>query len=95
MAAQQLSSVSRRLLTKLYKEGQNKKDVQRSLTEKEWKFLQLVTTEMTYKQIADEMKISVRCVDKLRNNLFDLLNAKSRVSLAGLAIRHGIAEEFA
>jgi len=87
--------ISRRLLTNLYKDDQSKKQLRILLTEKEWIFLQLATTEMTYKQIAGEMKISARCVDKMRNHLFDLLHAKSRVSLARLAMRHGIGGEAA
>jgi two-component system, NarL family, invasion response regulator UvrY len=60
------------------------------MNETEIKFLQLTSTEMTYKEIAQEMGLSPRAVDNLRDNLFEKLSAKSRVGLAMYAIRHGL-----
>ena len=60
------------------------------LTEIEIKFLQLSCSELTYKEIAQEMKLNPRGVDNLRDNLFTKLDDKSRVGLAMYAIRHGL-----
>ena len=60
------------------------------LTEIEIRFLQLSCSEMTYKEIAQEMKLNPRGVDNLRDNLFTKLEVKSRVGLAMYAIRHGL-----
>jgi DNA-binding NarL/FixJ family response regulator len=56
----------------------------------EIRFLQLSCTELTYKEIAQEMKLNPRGVDNLRDNLFSRLEVKSRVGLAMYAIRHGL-----
>ena len=61
------------------------------LTETEIRFLQLSCSELTYKEIAQEMKLNPRGVDNLRDNLFTKLEVKSRVGLAMYAIRHGLA----
>jgi len=45
---------------------------------------------MTYKEIAQQMKLNPRGVDNLRDNLFTKLEVKSRVGLAMYAIRHGL-----
>ncbi len=60
------------------------------LNETEILFLQLTCREMTYKEIAKEMKLNPRGVDNLRDNLFTKLEVKSRVGLAMYAIRHGL-----
>ena len=60
------------------------------LNEEEMEFLKLCCTELTYKEIAEEMGISPRTVDGLRNDLFSRLELKSRVGLAMYAIRHGL-----
>src|SRR5215207_9147253 len=51
------------------------------LTETDILFLQLSCSEMTYKEIAQEMKLNPRGVDNLRDNLFTKLGVKSRVGL--------------
>jgi DNA-binding NarL/FixJ family response regulator len=60
------------------------------LTDPEIKFLRLASTDMTYKEIAEEMALNPRSVDNMRDNLFEKLSVKSRVGLALYAIRHGI-----
>lgn len=57
------------------------------LTEKELKFLQLICSEMTYREIADIMQLSPRTVDGYRDNLFAKLHIKSRVGLAIYAVK--------
>jgi DNA-binding NarL/FixJ family response regulator len=60
------------------------------LNEREVEFLKLVCTEMTYKEIAEQMNVSVRTVDGYRDGLFDKLDCKSRVGLVLFAIKNGI-----
>lgn len=60
------------------------------LNEKEITFLKLVSTEMTYKQIAERMHYSPRTIDGFRDQLFEKLNIKSRVGLVIYAIKNGI-----
>jgi len=60
------------------------------LTDQEIQFLRLVSTDLTYKEIAIEMNLNPRSVDNMRDNLFEKLTVKSRVGLALYAIRHGI-----
>ena len=60
------------------------------LSENEISFLRLVTTELTYKEIAQKMQISPRTIDNYRDALFLKLNVKSRVGLAIYAVKSGI-----
>jgi two-component system invasion response regulator UvrY len=62
------------------------------LSEKEIEFLKLACTEMTYKEIADKMFLSVRTIDGYRDALFEKLNLKSRVGLVLYAIKHGLVK---
>lgn len=62
------------------------------ITEKETEFLKLICTELTYKEIADKLKISPRTVDNYRDSLFEKLNLKTRVGLAMFAARNGIVQ---
>lgn len=59
-------------------------------TEKETTFLKLASTEKTYKEIATEMNISTKSVDKIREDLFLRHNIKCRAGLVRLAIEAGI-----
>jgi two-component system invasion response regulator UvrY len=60
------------------------------LSEMEIRFLRWICTDMTYKEIANEMHLSVRAVDNVRDNLFGKLEVKNRVGLVMYSIRHGI-----
>jgi len=60
------------------------------LKESEVEFLNYCCTELTYKEIADAMKVSPRTVDGYRDRLFEKLNVKSRTGLVVYAIKNGI-----
>ena len=62
------------------------------LTDKEISFLKLVCTELTYKEIADNLSVSPRTVDGYRDVLFEKLNLKTRVGLAMYAIKAGVVQ---
>jgi two-component system invasion response regulator UvrY len=63
-----------------------------SLSPREKDFLQLICSEITYKDIAAKMFVSPRTVDEYRNSLFEKLKVKSRVGLVMYAIRNGLAD---
>lgn len=60
------------------------------LNEKEIEFLKLASTDLTYKEIAQEMQLTPRSIDGYRDSLFDKLGVKSRVGLAIFAVKTGI-----
>jgi two-component system invasion response regulator UvrY len=60
------------------------------LSQQELEFLKLACTDMTYKEVAQQMKLNPRSVDNLRDHLFTKLDVKSRVGLAMYSIKHGI-----
>lgn len=60
------------------------------LNEREMTFLKLAASELTYKEIAEQMKLSPRTIDGYRDELFEKLNIKSRVGLVLFAIKNGI-----
>jgi DNA-binding NarL/FixJ family response regulator len=62
------------------------------LNEKEIQFLKLACTEMTYKEIAEQMHLSPRTIDGYRDALFEKLNLKTRVGLVMYAIKNGIVQ---
>ncbi len=62
------------------------------LSETEITFLKLNCSDMTYKEIAQQMGLSPRTIDSYRDNLFEKLNVKSRVGLAIYAVKSGIID---
>jgi DNA-binding NarL/FixJ family response regulator len=59
------------------------------LTDREMEFIRYAASEMTYKEIANTMKLSERTIDGYREALFEKLQVKSRVGLVLFAIRLG------
>lgn len=59
-------------------------------SEREVEFLKWACTELTYKEIAREMRLSIHTVDSYRDNLFAKLELKSRIGLVLFAIRNKI-----
>ena len=62
------------------------------LNDKEITFIKYASTELTYKEIADQMCISARTVDGYRDQLFEKLQIKSRVGLVLYAIKNNMIE---
>ncbi|MDP9046881.1 MAG: response regulator transcription factor, partial [Bacteroidota bacterium] len=60
------------------------------LTAKELEFLRLSCSELTYKEIADQMFVSTRTVDNYRESLFQKLSIKSRTGMVLYAIQNEI-----
>jgi DNA-binding NarL/FixJ family response regulator len=63
-----------------------------SLNDRELDFLQRICSDMSYKQIADDMYLSPRTIDGYRDALFQKLQVSSRIGLVLYAIRNDIAQ---
>jgi two-component system invasion response regulator UvrY len=61
------------------------------LNDNEMQFLRHAATEMTYKEIASLMNVSVRMIDHHRDSLFQKLGVRSRVGLVLFAVKNGLA----
>lgn len=68
----------------------HKKGDKLELKEKEITFIKHACTEMTYKEIADEMCLSPKTIDGYRENLFTKLEIKTRIGLVLYAIKNKI-----
>ena len=75
-------------VTRLLLNTVNQQDEEVKLNGRELEFIKLASTELTYKEIADQMSISVRTVDGYRDSLFEKLQVKSRVGLVLYAIKN-------
>ena len=74
-----------------HKNHTNNSSIEKALlTKLDIEFLKLASTDMTYKEIAQVMKITPRAIDGYRDSLFDRLDVKSRVGLAIYAVKNGI-----
>ena len=83
-------TVTGRLMRSLLDAGDSNADDEIKLNDREKEFLKLAATELTYKEIAEKMKLSPRTIDGYRDDLFEKLAIKSRVGLVLYAIRNGI-----
>lgn len=70
----------------------DKKQKYEELTPRELEFLNHACSELTYKQVAEQMNLSPKTVDNYRESLFSKLRVKSRVGLVLFAIKEGICE---
>jgi DNA-binding NarL/FixJ family response regulator len=62
------------------------------LTPRELEVLKLIAEAYTSKQIADALFISIKTVDRHRQNILDKLGMRDRVELTRYAIRRGFVE---
>lgn len=65
---------------------------QPALTARELAFVRLVCSELTYQQIAHVLHVSPRTVDGYREELFEKVGVRSRVTLALWAVKAGVVE---
>ncbi len=79
--------VTKHLINNFHQQSQAVK-----LNARELEFLKLAGSELTYKEIADQMCISARTVDGYRDQLFEKLQIKSRVGLVLYAIKNKLIE---
>jgi DNA-binding NarL/FixJ family response regulator len=59
---------------------------------REIEFLRLAATELTYKEIAEQMRVGTRTVDGYRDALFEKLQVKSRIGLVLFAIKNKLID---
>ncbi|MCB0473124.1 MAG: response regulator transcription factor [Flavobacteriaceae bacterium] len=83
--------VSDTLVHSLQPNGGLKKNEHIDLADREIEFLKLVSTEMTYKEIADIMNLSPKTIDGYREQLFKKLDVKNRIGLVIYALKNGFA----
>ncbi|MFC5044879.1 response regulator [Aquimarina hainanensis] len=60
------------------------------LTKREWTFLKHACSELTYKQIADEMSLSPKTVENYREMVFKKLEVKTRVGLVIYCMKNNL-----
>lgn len=60
------------------------------LSDQELEFLKYASTELTYKEIAQKMRMNPRAIDSIRDGLFTRLDVKSRIGLTMYAIKQGL-----
>lgn len=68
------------------------KPVHHPLSPREVDVLCCVAQAMTAKEIAKDLSISVKTVDRHKANIMEKLNMRSQIELARYAIRHGFVE---
>ncbi|UHG92491.1 response regulator transcription factor [Spirosoma oryzicola] len=63
-----------------------------NLNSREYDFLKMACSELTYNEIADKMCVSPRTVDGYREVVFQKMSVKTRVGMVIEAFRHGLVE---
>lgn len=86
------SDLVAKTLVKNLIQGDELVPAQYNLLPKELAFLQFICSDMTYKEIADEMHISVRTIDAYRETFFERFKTKSRIGLAMFAIKNDLVK---
>lgn len=72
--------------------GTVKAKTARDLNAREIDFLKLCCSDLTYKEIADKMCLSVRTIDGYREDLFQKLGVRNRAGLVMFAMREGLVD---
>jgi DNA-binding NarL/FixJ family response regulator len=62
------------------------------LNDRELQFLQLACSDLTYKEIAEQMHLSQRTIDGYRESIFEKFKVQSRVGMALEAIKRKLVE---
>jgi DNA-binding NarL/FixJ family response regulator len=70
--------------------GVDMQQLDHNLTDREKEFMHYACTELTYKEIGEQMFCSARTVEGYRDALFEKLGMKTRVALALYAVKIGI-----
>ena len=84
--------VTERLNTHLLDNDQNTD--QHTLSDRELEFLTHASSDLTYKQIAEKMFVSVRTVDGYRDSIYQKFNIKTRIGLVIFALKNRIINYF-
>ncbi|UZO79899.1 response regulator transcription factor [Aquimarina sp. ERC-38] len=68
----------------------DKEAVKSKLTEREFEFMHLACSDLTYVQIADEMGITAKTVENYRDSVYKKLNISSRIGLVVLCFKKNL-----
>ena len=77
-------------LLKIKTEEKFMKNLNETLKDRELEFIRLACSELTYREIADQMFVSPRTIDGYRDSIFLKLNVKTRVGIVLFAIKHNL-----
>ena len=77
-------------LLKIKTEEKFMKELDETLKDRELEFIRLACSELTYREIADQMCVSPRTIDGYRDSIFSKLNVKTRVGIVLFAIKHNL-----
>jgi len=86
------SMVNERLNSVLLDNDYNKD--QHILSERELEFLTYASSDLTYKQIAEKMFVSVRTIDGYRDSIYQKFNIKTRIGLVIFALKNKLINYF-
>lgn len=78
-------------LLKIKTEEKFMTEIHETLKERELEFIKLACSELTYREIADQMFLSPRTIDGYRDSVFVKLNVKTRVGIVLFAIKNNLA----
>ena len=67
---------------------------QNTLSERELEFLTYASSDLTYKQIAEKMFVSVRTIDGYRDSIYQKFDIKTRIGLVIFALKNKIINYF-
>jgi len=86
--------ITRKVMSSVHQltEIKSKLAVFAKLSERETEFLKLACTELSYKEIADKLCLSVRTVEGYKDNLCEKLGLKSRIGLAMYAVKNQLVK---
>lgn len=77
-------------LLKIKTEEKFMNELNDTLKDRELEFIKLACSELTYREIADQMFVSPRTIDGYRDSVFLKLNVKTRVGIVLFAIKHNL-----
>lgn len=77
-------------LLKIKTEDKFMSEMNDALKDRELEFIKLACSELTYREIADQMFVSPRTIDGYRDSVFLKLNVKTRVGIVLFAIKHNL-----
>lgn len=77
-------------LLRLKSEESELKKFMSELKDTELEFMKLSCSELTYKEIAEKMRVSPRTVDGYRDSVFLKINVKTRVGIVLFVIKHNL-----
>ena len=60
------------------------------MSKRDFEFIKLAATDLTYKEIAGKMNVGIRTIDGYRDQIFNKYGVKSRVGLVIYALKNNL-----